>query len=503
VKHHPWPIGDHDRVTDQPGAGTIFPDTTGTLPTASGAVAVIPDTGRYAVLPGTGRIRARRWLARLSLLLAAAAAAVLLVFGERRSIGLLAAGLISVVVSLAAAYWFLAGRGLRRWISLAVVFLSPVAALIAFGLAGLLWVAIASAGAWFLAALAARAALAPDPAAWVMPAAPVRTPAARPFLIMNPRSGGGKVDRFDLRHKAERLGAEVFLMDGPADIDVAAVARRAVGKGADLLGVAGGDGTQALVADVAAEHEIPFVVITAGTRNHFALDLGLDRDDPAACLGALTDGEDIRVDLGTVGTTTFVNNASFGAYAEVVQSPAYRGDKLRATLDQLPELITGQRGAMLCVRTGAGDGEAEGRRPTLERPQAVLVANNPYGTGDIAGLGRRARLDTGMLEVVGVHVGSAGQAVRLLRGSRSGGLGARLVAEVTVDADAPEIPVGIDGEAVVMTTPVRCSIRPAALTVRVPRERPGVPVPRARMNWAQLCRLAAPAVRSWRSGAAA
>jgi diacylglycerol kinase family enzyme len=455
---------------------------------------VILDIRRTAVQPGTGRTEARRWLARLSFLLVAAAAAVLVIFGDLRSIGLLAAGVVSVALSLAAAFWFLAGRGIWRWISLGVVILSPVAALIAFAFARLLWVAVASAVAWLLAGLAARAALAPDPAAWAMPAVPVRSPARRPFLIMNPRSGGGKVGRHDLKEKAERLGAEVFLMDGPGEVDVAGVARRAVGRGADLLGVAGGDGTQALVASVAAEHEIPFVVITAGTRNHFALDLGLDRDDPAACLGALTDGEDMRVDLGTVGTTTFVNNASFGAYAEVVQSPAYRGDKLGATLDQLPDLLNGQRGAVLTVSAGPAGTGADAGRP-LEEPQAVLVANNPYGTGDIAGLSRRARLDTGVLEVVGVKVGSAGEAVRLLRGSRSGGLGARLVSEVVVDADAAEIPVGIDGEAVLMPTPVRCSIRPAALTVRVPRSRPGVPAPRARMNWAQLWRLAAPAAR--------
>ena len=457
------------------------------------------DTERCALRPGTERSGVRRWLARLSLLLVSAAAVILIVFGQLRSIGLLAVALVSVALSLAAAFWFLAGRGILRWISLAVVVMSPVGALVAFALAGLLWVAVASAAAWALAGLAARAALAPDPAAWVMPTVPVRSPARHPFLIMNPRSGGGKVSRFDLKQKAERLGAEVFLMDGPSKVDVAAVARRAVGKGADLLGVAGGDGTQALVADVAAEHEIPFVVITAGTRNHFALDLGLDRDDPAACLRALTDGEDMRVDLGTVGTTTFVNNASFGAYAEVVQSPAYRGDKLRATLDQLPELISGQRGATLSVRAGPVStgavtaGADRGHRQSLEGPQAVLVANNPYGTGDIAGLSRRARLDTGLLQVVGVKVGSAREAVRLLRGSRSGDFGARLLPEVTVDADASEIPVGIDGEAVVMLTPVRCGIRPAALTVRVPRQRPGVPVPKARMNWAQLWQLAAPA----------
>jgi alkylation response protein AidB-like acyl-CoA dehydrogenase len=111
-------------------------------------------------------------------------------------------------------------------------------------------------------------------------------------------------------------------------VDAAALARQAVADGADLLGVAGGDGTQALVAGIAAEHDLPFLVISAGTRNHFALDLGLDRDNPAACLDALADGVEQRIDLGVIGGRTFVNNASFGAYAEIVESPAYRDDKL-------------------------------------------------------------------------------------------------------------------------------------------------------------------------------
>ena len=126
------------------------------------------------------------------------------------------------------------------------------------------------------------------------------------------------------------LGAAVMVNRAvPARIrrlDVAALARQAVADGADLLGVAGGDGTQALVAGIAAEHGLPFLVISAGTRNHFGLDLGLDREDPATCLDALTDGEELRVDLGVIADRTFVNNASFGAYAEVVRSPAYRDD---------------------------------------------------------------------------------------------------------------------------------------------------------------------------------
>ena len=336
-------------------------------------------------------------------MLACLAVVIVVAFAGLASFAMVAVGVVGAAVTLAAAYLFLSRRGVVRWVSLAVFVLTPIAVIVAHAFAGLLWIAILAAAVWLLAGVTARLALAGDRSTdWRMPEYPAQPPAAHPFLIMNPKSGGGKVGRFDLKRKAEGLGAEVFLMDGPEEVDVAAVARDAVARGADLLGVAGGDGTQALVAGVAAQHGIPFVVITAGTRNHFALDLGLDREDPAASLDALSDGVELHVDLGEIGGQTFVNNASFGAYAEVVQTPAYRGDKMRTTLELLPDLLQGHEGARLEAR-------ADGTR--IEAPQALLVANNPYGMGDVAGLGRRARLDGGILGVVGVNVGSAAQAV--------------------------------------------------------------------------------------------
>ena len=428
--------------------------------------------------PGTA---GQRWLARLAGLFAAAAIVIVPVFAELRSLAMLAVGLAGVAISVASAYLFLARRGLLRWLSLAVFALTPVAVIVVYAFYSLIWVAAVSAACWLLAAATSRLALAGDREDWRMPEHPVSRPAARPFLIMNPKSGGGKVTRFDLQPKAAALGAEVFLMSGPEQVDVAAVARAAVASGADLLGVAGGDGTQALVAEVAAEHGLPFVVITAGTRNHFALDLGLDRDDPAACLTALSDGVDLRVDLGVIGGRVFVNNASFGAYAEIVETPAYRGDKLGTTLDVLPSLLQGHRGARLAAL-------ADDKQITA--PQALLISNNRYGSADIAGLNRRVRLDGGVLGVVGVTVSSANDAVRLLRGSRSGGLTVLVAKEVTVTADTPRIPVGVDGEAVSLPTPVVCSIRPGALRVRVPRNRPGATPPEPPVNFAQLRRLA-------------
>jgi diacylglycerol kinase family enzyme len=413
--------------------------------------------------------------------LAGLAVVIVVVFAGLKSVAMLAVGVVAAVVSLAAAFVFLSRRGVLRWLALAVFVLAPVAVIVVYASRHLLWVAIVAAAAWLLAGVAARLALAGDQPDWRMPEHPATPPARHPYLIMNPKSGGGKVEKFDLKRKAEALGAEVFLFGGSEPVDVAEVARQAVADGADLLGVAGGDGTQALVAGIAAEHGLPFVVISAGTRNHFALDLGLDREDPSTCLNALSDGVEVRVDLGMINGQTFVNNASFGAYAEIVQSPAYRDDKRNTTLDLLPDMLGGHRGAQLSA-------QADGIQ--IDRPQALLVANNPYGMGDIAGLGRRTRLDRGILGVVGVTVSSAGHAAGLLRGRRAAGLMVLTTKQIKITADTPQIPVGVDGESIMMSTPVICTISPGALRVWVPRDRPGVPAPKPPVNWTRLRQLA-------------
>ena len=64
------------------------------------------------------------------------------------------------------------------------------------------------------------------------------------------------------------------------------------------------------------------------------------------------------------------------------------------------------------------------------------------------------------------------QAVALINRRHDHGLTALTGNEVVIDADQPEIPVGIDGETVLMPTPVRCTVRPGALRVLVPRDRP-------------------------------
>jgi diacylglycerol kinase family enzyme len=422
----------------------------------------------------------RRWLARAAW--AALAAAIIVVIAAEGLTGLTltVVGLGGAVLVLAGGYWFIAKRGALRWVGLAVAVAAVVAVLVVYFMQGVGAVAVISIGLLLVGGAAARAALRRDDREWMPTTA---APAARqPFIVMNPRSGGGKVVRFDLKNRAEALGARVVLLDGPGYVDVAGLVQQAVADGADLLGVAGGDGTQALVAGICAEHDIPLLVISAGTRNHFALDLGLDRDDPSTCLQALTDGEEVRVDLGMIADRPFVNNASFGAYAQIVQSPEYRDSKKRTMLEMLPDLIGADSPTSLTVRAGA---------TTLTGQHAVLVSNNPYRAGKLRDLGRRARIDQGTLGVITGQLGSTAQAVSVLR--RAGKSPIVQLAggtEVVIDGDAATIPVGIDGEAVTVDTPVHCAFRPRALRVRLPRNRPGVPELRSKIDWKTLWQVA-------------
>ncbi|MGX1315968.1 diacylglycerol kinase family enzyme [Streptomyces calvus] len=425
--------------------------------------------------------RVQRWAARGALAAAVLAVATPLVYGGLRGLLLLVCGVAGLALSAAAVWWTLTLRGPLRWGAALIAVCVPVG-LIALFAATLFWALLASLVLWVLAVWSGRFALRGTGSERARTRERRLPPPRRPVLIMNPRSGGGKVGRFRLREKAERLGARVVLLDPGKEHDVTALARAAVADGADLLGAAGGDGTQALVAAVAAEHDIPFLVISAGTRNHFALDLGLDRGDPAACLDALTDGVELRIDLGFAGEQPFVNNASFGAYAAIVQSPAYRDDKIGTSLNMLPDLLTGQQGPRLVAR--AGD-------TTLTAPQAVLVSNNPYRTGDPFGLGRRERLDSAVLGVLGVRLEGAVGAAALLLNPDPSGLTILTAPEVVIEADRTEIEAGIDGEAMVLPAPVRCRIAPGALRVRVPRRRPGVTRTPPRLDWRRLRKLAA------------
>ena len=279
----------------------------------------------------------------------------------------------------------------------------------------------------------------------------------RPVLFYNPKSGGGKAEKFHLAEEARARGIEPIELKLGTDLEQ--LVRGAVADGADALAMAGGDGSQAVVAKVAAELGLPYACIPAGTRNHFALDLGVDRDDVVGALDAFVGGRRRRVDLAEVNGQVFVNNVSLGLYAEAVQREGYREAKLRTILDTLPEAL-GPEGEGLELRWTGPEGSEQ------SSGAAILVSNNRYRLGHAVGSGTRPRIDEGRL---GIAVASAPG------GERS--LAQRPWQEWTTptfEVDAPgAIAAGIDGEAVTLDAPLRFRILAAALEVRIAAAHPG------------------------------
>ena len=284
---------------------------------------------------------------------------------------------------------------------------------------------------------------------------PTADPPKRPIVIWNPKSGGGKAVSNHLPDEARKRGIEPIELK-PGD-DLEQLVRSAVAGGADGLAAAGGDGTQALVASIAAEHDLPFACIPAGTRNHFALDLGVDRDDVVGALDAFVNGGERRIDLAEVNGRVFVNNASLGLYAEAVQREGYRDAKLRTILDTAPDVL-GSRpsGATSRLSWRGEDGTAH------ESAAVILVSNNTYRLGRPVGSGTRPRIDGGELGVAVLNTAD-----------RAGSRWQQWSASAFEVTSSQPVPIGVDGEALVLDPPLRFVSRPGALRVRLAPQHPG------------------------------
>jgi len=417
------------------------------------------------------RSRSRRVWAWIALAAAAGVLATLVVL-LFRNLGALVFALLALGLAGAAAWVALTRRGIVRLLGVAVAIVAlaggavalvrrdAVDELVAFAVA-----IVAFAVASRLAVRQARTARDADP---VRPA-PRSSRPKRAVLLINPKSGGGKAERFDLPREARKRGVQPVVL-GPGD-DLLELAERVLGDGAEVIGMAGGDGSQALVATIAMQHDVPHVCIPAGTRNHFALDLGLDRDDVVGALDAFTDAVERRIDLARVNERVFVNNASLGVYAQVVQSDAYRDAKLETWTQMLPDLL-GPDAPPIDLEFNGPD--------TTEYTDAplVLVSNNPYQLTHLAGAGTRARLDTGRLGIVAARIRSAGDVAELVtletigQPNRFRGLLEWSQPEFEIRSSS-SVAVGLDGEALMLEPPLRFASLPGALRVLLPRNAPG------------------------------
>jgi diacylglycerol kinase family enzyme len=291
-----------------------------------------------------------------------------------------------------------------------------------------------------------------------------RVGVARPALIVNRWSGGGKADRSGLVDRARELGVSVTVLERGQDLRV--LARRALDAGADAIGMAGGDGSLGLVAEVAMERDVPFFCIPVGTRNHFALDLGLKRDDPLWSLRALSNGDELRVDVGEATAAgqpgrLFLNNVSFGIYAMAVQRPEYRDDKARTLAAVVGELAA-DPSAVPSLRFVAGDGAS------YDRASVLLVSNNQYTWSGPPDFGRRVRLDGGELGALAMAAIPSGVAADEVTTAQAVGRSEWTAPSLTIDSDDAVIVAGLDGESVQFAAPLQLRSIPRGLRVLVP-----------------------------------
>lgn len=441
------------------------------------------------------RVAVTRRVSAAAALLALAAAVVLLLIGAIRNWAGVIAAVAAVLAGVSACWIALSRRGPARWIALSCVVVAVGLLAWGFSLAefSALRIALVTAAAVVSAASARIALRGPAAAQSAQPAGTL--PARRhrhAVLIMNPRSGGGKAERSHLMEECTARGIEpVILHRGD---DLLQLAEDAIAGGADVIGMAGGDGSQALVATVAARHQIPHVVIPAGTRNHFALDLGLDRDDVVGALSAFTEPVERRIDLAEVNGRVFVNNASLGLYAKIVQSPEYRDAKLRTAAGLLPRYL-GPSAEPIDLRFTGPVGTA------FTTAHLILVSNNPYQLDHIGGRGTRERLDLGTLGILAARIDGPTAARRFVALEAAGQI-RRFEGWLEWQADFFElsssraVEIALDGESLMMDPPLVFRSRPGALRVRLPRKAAESPAARAlhlasRVTIAELTAIAA------------
>ncbi len=333
---------------------------------------------------------------------------------------------------------------------------SPLLGLPIAGLAGLVGLSRVATGAHYpgdvLAGLGIGAAVAVIGAQQVPPIAspgrfrvaalrvdcPPRPDGAGLTLVFNPRSGGGRAA--DVAEQVRKALPAVTVVEVGPDDDLEQALRDAAGA-AQVLGIAGGDGTVATAAAVAVERDLPLAVFPGGTLNHFAKDIGCRT--AAETIRAVTEGSLSRVDVVQFnGDTTVVNTVSIGAYPAFV--------RIRERLEhKISKPLAGVVAMLLTLRRERSvrisyDGY------TLQT-SLFFIGNSIYQPTGFAPSGR-PRMDDGLLDVRILETGRPWYRLRIMAALLAGRLErSRLYHELQVPqfrftaVDGP-VSIGRDGE---------------------------------------------------------
>jgi diacylglycerol kinase family enzyme len=264
------------------------------------------------------------------------------------------------------------------------------------------------------------------------------------------------------------LGREATILPVRRGSAIGAQARAALETGCRVLVAAGGDGTVSAVAGALAGGEVPLGVLPLGTLNHFAKDLGLPP--------GLTEAADVvargtvrPVDVGEVNGRVFLNNSSLGVYPRIVELRArYTGRGAAKWMAALwATLAVLRRRPFLGIRIRTDD------EVVVRRTPFVFVGNNEYRMAGLRGASRES-LTGGRLAL---YVMDASHRPSLLRlGWRVFRRGAEQVreldllhvAEAVVETRRHHLRVALDGEVVVLASPLQYRSRPGALRVMTP-----------------------------------
>jgi diacylglycerol kinase family enzyme len=259
--------------------------------------------------------------------------------------------------------------------------------------------------------------------------------------------------------------APLVLSTTPAEAG-SGLTRQALAAGADLVIVAGGDGTVRACAEVLAGTGVPLAIVPAGSANLTANALGLPLRVDAAVRVAFG-GRDRQIDLALADGMTFAAMAGIGLDAAVVGATPDTAKRLAGWPAYAAAAASQLMGkpATFTVRLDGGE-------PMIRLARSVTVGNSgalPGGFLIMPG----ARLDDGLLDVLVLApagpFGWANVGYRVLIRSRRDNLQleryrARSI-EIRADADLPR---QVDGEIMAPGRSLTVTVQPGALLVRVP-----------------------------------